>query len=65
MKHKNPLPLFEATMDYIRPGQMRIAFLWNAYARGVLTDDQYETGCRLADEWSGTPQELVEAARKL
>lgn len=65
MKHKNPLPHFEATMDYIQPHQMKIVFLWNAYARGILTDEQYETGCTLAAEWSGTAQQLVEAARKL
>ena len=65
-KHSNPLKYAEYNANYVREQYMNAIFLWNAYSRDVLNDAQYEAGMVLAtDGWTGTAQDLVEAARRL
>lgn len=65
-KYQNPFPFHQHSADFIQDRHLSLVFLWNAYMRDAITEAQYENGVQLAqDGWLGTPQELVEAARKL
>ena len=65
MKYPKPLVVISDRNNYMGT-YLQGVFLWNAYARGVLTEEQYEIGVTIArDGYHGHPLELVEVARKL